>query len=105
MMPRPRQLYTMRSECPCACFRREHGRNKGEFNSLDRRLGLIVPTSLMPLGILARRILLRTPQWRPQGPAGLTQGPFEAPCDAPAGLVALPQGPDEADDGGKGGGA
>ena len=37
----------MRSENPHPCFGREHGRNKGEFNSLGGRLGLILPVSLM----------------------------------------------------------
>ena len=37
----------MRSENPHPCFGREHGRNKGEFNSLGGRLGLILPGSLM----------------------------------------------------------
>src|SRR3984957_1963880 len=37
----------MRSENPHSCFGREHGRNKGEFNSLGGRLGLILPMSLM----------------------------------------------------------
>src|SRR3984957_5274905 len=36
-----------RSENPRPCFGREHGRNKGEFNSFDGRLGLILPMSLM----------------------------------------------------------
>jgi hypothetical protein len=36
----------MRSENPRPCFGREHGRNKGEFNSLARRSGLILPMSL-----------------------------------------------------------
>jgi hypothetical protein len=40
----------MRSENPHPCFGREHGRNKGEFNSLGGRLGLILPVSLMLRG-------------------------------------------------------
>src|SRR5437899_6284871 len=42
----PRPPDNTRPECPHPCFGREHGRNKGEFNSLDCRLGLILPMSL-----------------------------------------------------------
>ena len=38
----------MRSENPHPCFGREHGRNKGEFNSLGGRFGLILPVSGRP---------------------------------------------------------
>jgi hypothetical protein len=44
----------MRSERPAACFGREHGRNKGEFNALELWLGLISPMSLIRKEIRAR---------------------------------------------------
>src|SRR6185312_8377301 len=34
------------TDLPCSCFGREHGRNKGEFKSLESRPGYSLPTSL-----------------------------------------------------------
>src|SRR6266404_4326616 len=42
--------YSRDRNVPIPCFGREHGRNKGEFNSLGLPLGLILPMSLTRWG-------------------------------------------------------